>query len=92
MIFHTLSTTVMSAPLLINILIISGSLLRAAQCNAVQPYCNNKTKKQYIHKVHYTDKFQLNVVVVHSTFIMFIIFMYIYLLYNSNSVLIMYML
>ena len=53
----------MSAPLLINILMISGRLLRAAQCNAVQPSCNNKTK-QYIQHVHYTDKFQLNVLVV----------------------------
>ena len=54
----------MSAPLLINILMISGYLLQAAQCNAVLPSCNNKTKKQYIHNVHYTDKFELNVLVV----------------------------
>ena len=70
MIFYTLSTTVMSAPLLINILMISGLLMRAAKCNAVQPSCNNKTKKQNIHNLHYTDQFQLNVLVVHSTFIM----------------------
>ena len=48
----------MSAPLIINILMISGLLKRAAKCNAVQP------KKQYIHNVHYTDQFQLNVLVV----------------------------
>ena len=54
----------MSAPLLINILMISGLLLIAAKCNAVLPSCNNKTNKQYIHNVHYTDQFQLNVLVV----------------------------
>ena len=62
MIFHTTSTRVMSAPLLINIFIISGSL-KAAKCNAVQPPCSNKTKKHYIQNVHYTDKFQLNLLV-----------------------------
>ena len=51
----------MSAPLVINILVISGELLVAAQCNAVQPSCINKTKKQYIHNEHYKDKFQLYV-------------------------------
>ena len=41
----------------------------AAQCNAVLPYCSNKKKKQYIHNTHYTDKFQLNVLVTYNTFI-----------------------
>ena len=54
MILHTLSTKVMSAPLEINILMISGLLKRAAWCNAVQPFCSNKTKKQYTHNAWYT--------------------------------------
>ena len=61
----------MSAPLVINILMISGSLLLAAICNAVQPSCINKTKKQYIFNEHYKDKFQLNVLLTHNTFIIF---------------------
>ena len=52
---------------------ISGQLLEAAKCNAVLPYCSNKTNKQYIHNVHYTDKFQLNVIVTHNTFIILMI-------------------
>ena len=63
----------MSASLLINILMISGLLDMAAQRNAVQPYRSNKTKNQYIHNVHYTDKFQLNVLVTHNTFIILMI-------------------
>ena len=56
-IFHTLSTTVMSAPLVINILMMSGLLLVVAICNAVQPFCINKTKKQYIFNKCYKDKY-----------------------------------
>ena len=52
---------------------ISGRLLEAAQCNAVWPSCSNKTKKQYVHNIHYTDKFQLNVLVTHNTFIILMI-------------------
>ena len=63
----------MSAPLLINILMIIGSLLVAAICNAVQPSCINKTKKQYILNEHYKDKFQLNALLTHNTFMILII-------------------
>ena len=51
MIFHTLSTTVISAPLEINILMISGQLLQAAKCNAVLPPCSNKQRSS-IHTIH----------------------------------------
>ena len=58
----------MLEPSAINILTISGRLLDAAECNAVRLSCGNKTKKQYIHNVHYTDNFQLNVLLTHNTF------------------------
>ena len=63
----------MSAPLAINILMISGLLYMDAQCNAVQPFCSNKTKKEYIHSVRYTDKFQLNILVTHNPFMILMI-------------------
>ena len=58
----------MSAPLVINIFMMSGLLLVAAISNAVWPSCNNKTKKQYIFNEHYKDKFQLNVLLTHNMF------------------------
>ena len=63
----------MSAPLVINILMISGQLLRAAKCNAVQPCYSNKTKKQFIFNKCYKDKFQLNILLTHNAFMILII-------------------
>ena len=45
----------------------------AAISNAVLPSCSNKTKKQYIFNEHYKDKFQLNVLLTHNTFMILII-------------------
>ena len=74
MIFHTSLTEEMSAPLEINILMTSRRLLKAAQCNAVQPSCSNKNKEETpIKCTHYTDKFQLNVLVTHNTLMILII-------------------
>ena len=80
----------MSAPLVINILMISGQLLRAAICNAVQPYCSNKTKKQYIFNEHYKDKFQLNVLLTHKTFMILTISLKHPLYYIVNMVQLLY--
>ena len=62
----------------------------AAICNAVQPSCINKTKKQYILNEHCKDKFQLNILLTQNAFMILIISLKHPLFYIVNMVQLLY--